>query len=400
MTGSRLYFLIMKICFISKFDSFVRLALNYAIQFKRFNWEVAFIVLEKNKLSNSQISHLNNELKIHQIKLEVYRKEILLDSAAIFFCLTGGYIKKIIRSTISLVEKDRPYLISAYPGVVYQNIYDGFTSRSLCDLIILPSFKEKMFYERYCKEYRLTDNGIVGGYFKNKCHIGNDFTNDVVFAEQTVVPNTISDRLYLARKLIEFAEKNHNKNLFIKPRIALSGTSLFETKLHILDALNTVKNKKLPDNLKITYEPIEYYTSQGATCATISSTAAIETLQFHDKIAFISDFGPSENNGGTYFRNSNVEYSFSELIAGHVRPINKEWKKQVYISNDKCIEKIIEKVEQEVVHNIRPGYQNSRKLYSNEYLTNPESRTKSRKSTYKYIQARFIKLFSLIKGAL
>ena len=96
MTESRLYFFIMKICFISKFDSFVRLALNYAIQFKRFNWKVTFIVLEKNKLSNSQISHLNNQLKIHQIKLEAYRKEILLESTAIFFCLTGGYIKKII----------------------------------------------------------------------------------------------------------------------------------------------------------------------------------------------------------------------------------------------------------------------------------------------------------------
>lgn len=398
MTESRLYFFIMKICFISKFDSFVRLALNYAIQFKRFNWKVTFIVLEKNKLSNSQISHLNNQLKIHQIKLEAYRKEILLESTAIFFCLTGGYIKKIIRSIISLTEKDRPYLISAYPGVVYRNIYDGFTSRSLCDLIIFPSFREKMLYERYCQEYRLTDSGIVGGYFKSKCPIGDNFANDVVFAEQTVVPNTISDRLYLARKLIEFAEKNHNKNLFIKPRIALSGTSLFETKLHILDALNTVTNKKLPDNLKITYEPIEYYTSQGATCATISSTAAIETLQFHDKIAFISDFGPSENNGGTYFRNSNVEYSFSELIAGHVRAINKEWKKQVYISNDKCIEKIIEKVEQETAHNIRPGYQNSRKLYSNEYLTSQELRVNSTKNAYRYIQTRFVKLLNLIKG--
>lgn len=390
----------MKICFISKFDSFVRLALNYAIQFKRFNWEVTFVVLEKNKLSNSQISHLNNELKIHQIKVETYRKEIVLDSTAIFFCLTGGYIKKIIRSIALLMGKDRPYLISAYPGVVYKNIYDSFTSRNLCDLIIFPSFKEKLLYEGYCKEYRLTDNGIVGGYFKNKCHIGDDFTNDVVFAEQTVVPNTIFDRLYLARKLIEFAEKNQHKNLFIKPRITLSGTSLFETKLHILDALHTVKNKKLPDNLKITYEPIEYYTSQGATCVTISSTAAIETLQFHDKIAFISDFGPSENNGGTYFRNSNVEYSFSELIAGHVRNINKEWKKQVYISNDKCIEKIIEKVERDVAHNIRPGYQNSRKLYSNEYLTSPESRARLGIRTYKYIQTRFVKLLNLIKRIL
>lgn len=400
MTGSRLNFFIMKICFISKFDSFVRLALNYAIQFKRFNWEVTFIILEKNKLSNSQISHLNHELKIHQIKVETYRKEILLDSKAIFLCLTGGYIKKIIRSIALLMEKDRPYLISAYPGVVYRNIYDGFTSRNLCDLIIFPSFKEKLLYEEYCKEYHLTDNGIVGGYFKNKCHLGDDFTNDVVFAEQTVVPNTISDRLYLAKKLIEFAEKNQHKNLFIKPRITLSGTSLFETKLHILDALNTVKNKKLPDNLKITYEPIEYYTSQGATCVTISSTAAIETLQFHDKIAFISDFGPSENNGGTYFRNSNVEYSFSELIAGHVRKINKEWKKQVYIPNDKCIEKIIEKVEQDVAHNVRSGYHNSRKLYSNEYLTNSGSRTRLRISTYKCIQTRFVKFLNLIKRVL
>lgn len=387
----------MKICFISRFDSFVQLALNYAIQFKKHNWEVVFIVLKKNKLSSYQFSYLKKQLRVHEIELENYKKEKLLSSTVVFFCLTGGYIKKIIKNNLLSVKKDRPYLISAYPGVVYQNIYDGFTSRSLCDLIILPSFKEKVCYDRYCDEYCLTNAGIVGGYFKKHQYNGNNFTNDIIFAEQTVVPNTISDRLYLAKKLVEFAEKNPKRKLFIKPRIPLSGSALFETKLHIQDALSAVANNKLPSNLKITYKPIEYYTSQGAACVTISSTAAIETLQFHDRIIFISDFGPSENNGGTYFRNSNLVSSFSELISGNSKKINEEWKRQVYISNDECIDNILERISLDIGRNSRAGYDNSRKLYSSEYLSEPKIKVELRFQFLKFIKIKIVKTIDCIK---
>lgn len=386
----------MKICFVSRFDSFVRLAQNYAIQFKNLNWEVSFVTLESNMLSDLELTQLKNNLKFNKIELEPYNKEVLLKSDVIFFCLTGGYIKKLLKSIDLLSKKERPYLISAYPGVVYQNIYDGFTSRSLCDLIIFPSFKEKALYDTYCDQYNLINAGIVGGYFKKRKYADSNFENDIIFAEQTVVPNTITDRLYLAQKLVELAEKNPNKKVFIKPRTSLSGKSLFETKLHIIDGLSVVVDR-LPNNLIITYKPIEYYTSQGAMCVTISSTAAIETLQFHDKVAFVTDFGPSENNGGTYFRYSNVELSFSDLISGNLKTINEDWKKNVYISNDQCINKIIERINEDIKLKSFPGYWNSRLLYSNEYLNRKEFRVKRSIKPFRVFQNQINKIINFIK---
>lgn len=382
----------MKICFISRYDSFVKLAQNYALEFRRHNWDVTFSILDRSKLSKSQVSILEQELSYNEIGLKTYKKKLFLENDVVFFCLTGGYIKKIIKTLNSDNKNVRPYLVAAYPGIIYQNIYDGFASRSLCDLIVFPSSKEKKEYDEFCKKYHLINIGVVGGYFSGKKYNGNDFSNDAIFAEQSVVPSTISDRLYLAKKLIEFAEKNPNKKLFVKPRNYRSDKSLFETKLHILDALNLIKNKNLPKNLIITYNPIEFYTSQGALCITISSTAAIETLQFHEKIAIISDFGPSENNGGTYFLDSNLQYTFSELISGVRKNINKDWKHQVYISNESCINTLIDRVIKDIKDGKKPGIINKKFLFSDEYINEKNIRLKKW-----FLAFRFFRSFFQIK---
>lgn len=383
----------MKICFISRYDSFVRLACNYAIRFKQLKWDVVFVLLDQNKLSKFQVKNLKEELNFYNIILVPYKKEILEENDIIFLSLTGGYIKKILRTIAT--KKERPYLVAAYPGVVYQNIIDGFASRSLCDLIIFPSFKEKNEYDLFCETNDLLNAGIVGGYFEKKKYEGQDFSDDVVFAEQTVVPNTIYDRLYLAKKLIEFAEANPNRRLFIKPRNGVSGKSLFKTKLHIIQAFKATKRGKLPKNLIITFKPIEYYTSQGALCLTISSTAAIETLQFHNKIAFITDFGPSENNGGSYFNNSNAEYTFHEITYGKRNTINKEWKKQVYVSNNKCINQIIERIIADLKENRKIGIINSCRLFSTDYLKEKKLRLSYSFEILRYCQLCMYKILNL-----
>ena len=120
----------MKICFISRYDSFVNLAKNYAVLFKQNNWDVKFVILDEGKLNLNFLSKIEKDLEDNEIVKLNYQKSIFQENDAIFFCLTGGYIKRILKSNNLMFTKDRPYLITAYPGVVYQNIYDGFSSRS------------------------------------------------------------------------------------------------------------------------------------------------------------------------------------------------------------------------------------------------------------------------------
>lgn len=365
----------MKICFISRFDSFASLALNYAILFRQVNWEVEFVVLDQQKLGQELWNSIKKRLDKNLITLVKYDKNIFIRNNVIFLSLTGGFIRKLFFENLQILnKKERPYLITAYPGVVYQNILDGLASRSFCDLIILPSKRELKYYDSFVENYNLEKAGFVGGYFKKKSYGGLPFINDIVFAEQTVVPNTVFERLYLAKKLIEIAKANEQRNLYVKPRIPIGGNSLFETKLHIIEALQIASGHQIPENLIISFKPIEYFTSQGATCMTISSTAAIETLQFHEKLIFITDFGPSENNGGLYFHDSGLEYKFSEIIAGVSKQINKEWKDEIYCPAEEQFARLIDRIMLDLRNNVKLGLRNTTVLYSTDYLCQRKQR--------------------------
>lgn len=368
----------MKICFISRFDSFVNLAKNFAINFRSYGDEICFIILDKDKISRQLLGKIQKELNDSNINIINYDKGVFITSDVVFLCLTGGFIKKIFRENYALLSKsNRPLLISAYPGLVYQNIYDGFASRTICDIILFPSRKEMEMYEKFCANYGLKNVGIVSGYFpKTQYKTGKELNNSIVFAEQTAVPNTKLDRLYLATRLIDLAKKNPEVTIYLKPRISRGGSSLFKPKIHILDAIDAVC-ERVPENLVITYNPIEYYTSRGAVCLTISSTAAIETLQFHEKIAFISDFGPSENNGWTYFDESNLKYSFQNFSIYSLKKINSKWKDSVYISSNNCIDLIRTKINCALKENTRNGILNFQKIFSKEYFEYAPPKVKS-----------------------
>lgn len=390
-------FLDMKICFISRFDSFVQLAKNYAMLFRQFNWEVEFVILNKENLSHKLYKAVTTELRENDIRLIEYSKDIFLKSDVVFFSLTGGFIKKIFKRNCQIfLNKNRPYLIASYPGIVYQNIIDGFCSRSICDLIIFPSFKELNEYQKFCTTYGLKNVGIVGGYFKKTNYDGNKFENDFIFAEQTVAPNTFNDRIYLAKMLLRLAKSNPNRLVYIKPRTTLIGDSLFKTKLHIIDAIRIACKNNIPKNIIFTFKPIEFFTSQGAMCLTISSTAAIETLQFHTKIAFITDFGPAENNGSDYFCDSGVQYKFSELLIGRKKEINSAWKKSVYVVANHCFSNIREKIISDLTNKRKLGIDNTAKLFAIEYLSEPFCKKRLSTILFIYIRNIILKLKNIL----
>ena len=343
------------ITIICRHDSFTRRALQIAEVFYEQRYHIKVFIVDEYLLPES-IKKEINEL-VDKCGFEVKKgwpKSLTGDIC--FLSLTGGFIRKFYSKYFEVIKsRNRPILISGFPGLCYQNVLDGMVARSLCDILLINNEHEYEVYSKFVQKFGLRDVGIIVGFFSN---INNRVDNtgmecDFVFADQMAAPNTVKERLYLAEKLMRFCDSIRGKGrLIIKPRVMSGEKTLFDSRLYILDAIKMIR-KDLPDNLLITNNNIFNYIQKGASSITVSSTVGVETLEFHDKTYFIKDFGPVEQVGGEYFVDSGSYLLMDDLIKGCRTTINSRWKMKHYQLFDKEI--LLAKINEIDSKNIRPG---------------------------------------------
>lgn len=356
------------IAFICRYDSFTAKALRLADLFLSRSWVVNFYIVDVKLLSDKLLGELRS--REQEGLFHLYNGyPTKLSESVVCLALTGLYIKKLIaRIRGEYDATSMPVIITFFPGLCYQKRYESFAVRSLCDLILFNNEYEYGEYLNFASRFNLQNAGFVAGFHSN----ANDekdrtvSSNDFIFSEQVAVPNTITERLYLAAKLVEFSNSIRGSGvLYVKPRISVCERTLFRPKLHIVDAIKCV-DKPTSDNLIITYESVHKHVQCGASSITVSSTAGVEALEFHSRSYFISDFGPLEQHGGDYFIDSGTYITFQDLINGVRGAVRPEWIATRYQPFD--VDGFFSRIGKLINTNERIGLNNSHKLFSVELL--------------------------------
>ncbi len=354
-----------RILLISRYDSFTKLGVRFALLLKQKGWDVNFLILNPKlipeRILSAVLATLNQAsiptVHVNGLKISKYD--------ALFFLVTGGFLKKLAIDW-HLLNPTRPFLISAYPGLIYQNIYDGFVSRSFCDLIFLPSEFDLRNYLKFCQRFNVTPVAIKSGFFSNSDleYTSTVTTEDFVFSEQSVAPNTAIERKYLSLRLIDFANSLYPNKLYLSQRIKDGEPGLFKTKFSILDG---IKAKGKPNNLVVTNSSPLSLIRSGASSLTVSSTVGVEALEFTDRTYFVKDFGPSEQVGADFFVDSGVYVLFEDLIKGDRPEISEEWKKEHFdLINPDFIDQTLRDL---IVHQCKQGIDNCQKLLPLELMS-------------------------------
>ena len=368
-----------RILLISRHDSFTKLAVRYSLLLKQKGWNVKLLILNPKLVPKRILSSVVSTLDNADIPIVQASDVDIKKYDALFFLITGGILKKISIDW-GLQNPDRPFIISTYPGLIYQNIFDGFVSRSLCDLILLPSEFDLQNYYDFCRKFDLKPVAVKCGFFGN---LGCDYIHgisqeDFVFSEQSVAPNAVIERKYLSKKLIDFANTIAPKRLYISERVKEGEPTLFGTKFSIVDGIESIGK---PENLIFTNQPALSLIRSGASSLTVSSTVGVEALEFTDRSYFIKDFGPSEQVGGDFFVDSGTYISFEDLIQGKRPTVDAEWKRQHY---EQLRPEFINKVFLELIRSPQKyGIENYAKLISEELAAFPHSKIPSQKPAHK-----------------
>ena len=294
----------------------------------------AILVGSQTRYTPEQMSEfgLADLTLVDSIDLLLETEEIFSASAIVAF-ITGSSLHKFLyrfRQTIeSRDSRSRPVVVTGYNGVVYEKHIEGALWRTGSDLIALNSQVDQDILGTAFESLGIDpDPFCVAGPLLGQRISGDLPTTSnarrILFATQAVVPRTPRERLFLMLALREFAARNPDRELIIKPRTR-PGERTFYVERQPLEPLYQSLAGRPPRNLRFEYGALSDYFEQVDLVISISSTATFEALAHGTAAGILSDFGVKESLGNHYFVGSGLITSLQRLEDHDYPNPNLDW---------------------------------------------------------------------------
>ncbi|EFG46860.1 hypothetical protein HMPREF0183_1859 [Brevibacterium mcbrellneri ATCC 49030] len=265
----------------------------------------------------------NSELKV---ALEDLRPDVILAAAT-------GPIVQVIYSTAAFLSH-RPGLVSGLPGVGLPATSKGQRYRRLGDMFITHSAFEKERYEQVLTDCRFPVEVVVARLpmLKSKKpprarFTPGDIPTRLVFAPQAKVPVEKDEREQILLSLNRFARNFPKSSVIVKVR-SRPGEQETHHEEHSYTALLEDlerEGKVIPGRLSVEVGPMSDFLEPGTALATVSSTAALESLDRGLATLIIADFGVNEDMLNEAFADSGIAQPLSDLERSDFRFPSEAW---------------------------------------------------------------------------
>lgn len=328
------------ILILSKYDSFARMAKCVADAFaaRGFNVDYRLIAAGREALSR-RVYHelgLSETTPVTSMK-RLFQSGELAGFTAVYLGATGGFIRNFLLNMQSRFPQGtpRPLTITGYPGIILREKLSGFANRCGCDVVLLNSPADLQEYRRFCAHYGITCDGarLFGYAFPPVQLERKERLQRVLFVEQSAIPASLRERLYLIHQLAAYASRHPDREIIIKPRLVPGEKSLFTTKYHLEFLIQSLPD--VPKNMRVDYGDIQQLLQTADLCLTISSSVALQSMWYGIPTGIIRDFGIRDEYGTDFFRESGCLCSFEDLMTDKLPRLNREWFTQNFAYYDK-----------------------------------------------------------------
>jgi hypothetical protein len=245
---------------------------------------------------------------------------------------TGGTMLTMLHSLgIAWRDRtDRPVVVTGYVGVIYENLVDGLLLRGGSDIILASSAHDAERFREIYTSLGVGTGAIVEAalpFLRGAPHdpeaAGRDRPFTVCFAVQPSVPETRAGRMALLRRLAQHARLHPDREVLIKLRNQ-PGEAVTHTEHFPYPQLL----RQLPDppaNLRVVYGEMGAVLDRTDLLVTVSSTAAMESVQRSIPTAILSDYGVREAHGNHFFIASGLLTTWDALDAGELPVAHPAW---------------------------------------------------------------------------
>ncbi|WP_198394239.1 DUF6716 putative glycosyltransferase [Brevibacterium yomogidense] len=248
---------------------------------------------------------------------------------------TGPVVQQVYGSAARM--DPRPALVSGLPGVGLPATRKGQRYRRLGDAFLTHSHREAREYRRVMAALRIPAEVVVTRLPMLRsegppvCTTAPGQVRSLVFAPQAKVPPEAADRIRIVRTLSAWAEAADDREVVIKLRSREGEQETHHDAHPYRDLVAQLREEgTLSSRVRLAYGPMSDYLVAGAGLVTVSSTAALESLDRGLPTAIISDFGVGPGMLNEAFAGSGTERTLAQIAADDMPFPTATWLEQNY----------------------------------------------------------------------
>lgn len=308
-------------CIVYEHGSQEKLGKSLAAQFAKSHWEPTLAHLDTTKDMNG-----------------FFKTRGLLDFSAIFLTIGGPKAIEFLwlfrEVCAQRAVSRRPLLATVPAGIVLDHVRIGtYLYRHGADIVYVNNMRERHLVEA---AFRSVGGGttrilacqnpiLMQGPLPDEPGTQRPVST-VLFAVQTDIPKSKEERVYVARRLCEYAQRYPRRTVLIKPKHRIGEKSGHPQKYPYEDIFpQEAVLYGSPNNLMFTYQDMDALLDEADLLVTISSTAALEALVRGRRAVVITDFGVKENIGNSYFLGSNILANFDDILEDRIPAAESAW---------------------------------------------------------------------------
>ena len=289
------------------------------------------------QIANAVAGTSRAEAEVPVIPVSRLEGELSAASPDVVLAAATGPVVQTVYSTAARLPR-RPGLVSGLPGVGLPATFKGQRYRRRGDAFIAHSEHERQLYREVNRRLGLPVDVWVGRLPMLKSvgapqpqFADGTAPNRIIFAPQAKVPKERCDR---RTALLELARAGRQLDvpviIKVRSRPGEHETHHEEhTYIEILSEL-IAEGALGADDLQVEVGPMADFLTDGAALVTVSSTAALESLDRGLRTFIIGDFGVTKKMLNEVFAGSNLIGTFDDLAAGNFRHPDPAWLEENY----------------------------------------------------------------------
>ncbi|WAB81897.1 hypothetical protein OVN18_02420 [Microcella daejeonensis] len=220
----------------------------------------------------------------------------------------------------------RPVLLSGLPGVGIPASRKALFYRAQADAMIVHSLREREAFAERAQQLGWPQRFAVATLpFLERHPSAGD---DIVFAAQALVPESLADRRAIIALLVALARRNPDRRVVLKLR-TLDGEAQTHDERYPLDAL--LQEVERPSNLLTRHDSMLAALDTAGALITVSSTALIEAVARGIPGLALTDFGVGDALINTVFEGSGLMGSMDDALEGRFRMPSAGWAARNYL---------------------------------------------------------------------
>ncbi|HEU5483418.1 MAG TPA: DUF6716 putative glycosyltransferase, partial [Microlunatus sp.] len=277
-----------------------------------------------------------------------------------------------LRFTVDLaarlgVDGPGPVVVTGWVGVIIEKLTAGYLDRVGSDVVAVSCVEDLDHFVTVAQHLGLDPaNLLLSGLPILASAAAPPRTGPirrVLFADQPTVPGPGTERLYLYRRLIDYAYAHPEREVLLKPRHRPGEDTFHTMRHHPEDLLAQVEH---PPNFRIDYTPISEVLPEVDLLVTMSSTACLEAIGAGCRVGLVLDLGVHERYGNHVFLASGLLRTVDQLIADDVGVPERTWLDSYFFDRPgTAAQQIVDRAEKLLASGKRP----SRPIWDSAYFS-------------------------------